>query len=419
MKRVLKSQNFWALLILLLTIVVVPYALCWFWYSPKAARATIYAIRIWCIAIVIMTGVACRIKIFAKEKMGLLNNKSLETFFDLLLSIPAVVSGVITIVSFLPMLIVSNLLAGISQKKHADKKDLLKISLTLSFVVVMLVFNHNEIVQGLVLFVFFTVVLKIVLYLLINFVAFVKDDDLFVDRIIASLYYVLCSAVSFVIGAPIEIHGTLPENGFEAFYSNHGGFVEYFLVMLVARFRPMRVTAGSNLLKYPIFADFIETVCVITDRKEGNRRKQQDVIADLVLSKKTPDEKTKNVKQVRTIARLVSRGIIIWLFPDGRDRLSKVRQGVFKKHACATAAYVGTVVPVFFAGTLHYKPASSNEPWVKKLGWRFQRWFSFRTIHVYYLDPVTKLPGETKEEFTARIDTILADFGKTLAFEAL
>ena len=400
-------------------IVVVPYALCWFWYSPETARACIYSIRVVCIAIVVPTGFACWVKIFAKEKMGLLKNRSLETFFDLLLGVPVLMSAIITILSFVPILIISNLLGVMSEKKYLDKKDFIKIGITLLFVIVILVFNRNEIMQGFVLFVFFVIALKIALYLLINFVVFIKDDDLFVDSIIAGLYYILCSAMSFVIGTPIEIHGALTEDEFQAFYSNHGGFVEYFLVMIVARFKPMRVTAGSNLLKYPIFADFIETVCVITDRKDGNKKKQQDVIKDLVLQKKPLEQKNKNLRQVRTIARLVSKGIIIWLFPDGRDRMSKVFHGVFKKHAPTTAAHVDIVVPVFFAGTLHYKPASSNEPWAKKLGWKFQRWFSFRTIHVYYLDPVTKLPGETKEEFTARIDTILADFGRSLPFEAL
>ena len=444
MKQILQGRNLWAIITLVVVILVIPYSLCWFWYQPHAARQYIYDIRVDSAVGIFVIGFAGRIKIFCKEKLGWIQNQTVEDCIDvLLLNIPIVIGTAALFIYMLPALIISRILYKISLKKHADIKEVRNIIFALLTVFLILLFFKNKIIISFAIFLMFVTAVKIFLYWSITFISSVKNDELFVDRIIAGLYWALTQSYLWVSCAPYKIHGELPKEKFQAIYSNHGGFPEYFLVMILKCFLPVKPLAGSNLLKYPIFGDFIEVVCVITERPEGNVKSFPAWLLTQILKfllwlsslirMKPRLEKTrvfkylwnkatiqksfkKNAENIVTIAEAILKGFIIFVFPDGRDRLSRFLARILKSHGIAVAEYVDVIVPVLFVGSMRYKPASSNEPLAKKKGWRFQRWLRPCTQHIHIFPPMYKKEGQTKKEFTEEIDAFLYQEHSKLGF---
>ena len=448
MKKIIGSQNLWVVITIIILILVIPYALCWFWYTPRTARQFLYDWRLWCTVIASASFLLTRAKIYCREvlKINWLNTKKGEIFVDIPLSILILTGGLIFFTYTLPALLISKILYNISNKKYASKAKKIEICITLVFVIFVLKFSHNQTLHAVSNFLFFITTLKIVLYVLISFISSIREDELFVDRIIAGLYWMLSTAGLNIMGSPYRIHGKLPySDEYQAIYSNHGSsVVDYLIPNVIDTFTPVKPLAGRNLLKYPVLGDFIEITAVMTERPDGNTKKffpwlcNQFLQLILFLFKKflKKDEKLKknrifvklwdltaykksikhNAQNVRTIGKAIARGFKIFVFPDGRDRLSYFLAGIMKRHATATARFVNSAVPILIVGSMHYRPSSNKEPLKKELGWKFQIWFSACFIDIYIFEKIDKLPGETEEEFTKRIDDFLYDEQSKLGF---
>ncbi len=433
MKRLLKTRDVWAFVVLPLIVALVPYALAWFWPSPKDARAAIYDPRVFLTAWVFISGLLCRIKILIKERTCLLDNPIAESVTDILfLNLPMLGGAVIVLFCSLPALFLSKVLWGIKQNKYTKRVELQKAIGTYSFVLLVAVFVHDRpFVQFLASILFFMRTFEIGTYMMVRYVAAVREDSLFVEKMIQGIYYLLCNAMLYVIGAPITYYGSLPDY-FDSIYANHEGFLEYFVWVVMMRFLPTKFIAGKNLLKYPIFGDFIEIVCILTDRKQGNARKFFPWLANQLCKltlflvgrifgqknrgrlwnaawfqwvwKKTMPVVGKNIGQMRTIKSAKEDGIIVVVPPDGRERLSD--NGKLKPHGTSAAQFLDCAVPVLVIGAMHFKPASNKEPLAKKNPF-FQRWLSPCRIEIHFLDPIRKLPGESNESFTLRLDQAL------------
>ncbi len=437
MKKIIGSRNLWAIIALLVLVLVVPYSLCWFWYDPGNARGFMYDPRIYSVLGLFLVGLVGRVKIFCKEKLGWMKNQKTEDFVDIVfLNIPILI-GVLTIFLYLvPALIVSRILYNISIEKHADKKEKTKIVLTIFATLLILFLDVNKTLSAFAGFFLFIACLKVFLYWSIAFISSIREDELFVDRIIAGLYWILHQSVLWVLCAPYKIHGEFPKENIQAIYSNHGGFIEYFLAIIFRFALPIKPLAGSNLLKYPLFGKFIEVVCVMTERNEGNTKSFFQWFSHFLLSQliKVPGigrtrlivwlwEKTKVEKSIKkqadnvsSITEAIKKGFTIFVFPDGRDRKSIFLAGSLKKHKFAVAKNADAILPALFVGSMRYKPASSGEPLAQKLRWRFQRWIRPCTQHIYLFPIMHKLPDESPKVFTERIDAFLLQKQTELGF---
>ena len=445
MKKIIGSQNLWAIITIVVLILVIPYTLCWFWYSPRSARAFMYDWRVWSAGWVLVSAALCGLKIYLREirKWKWLNKKENEMWVDIFLNLFIVPAGIIYFVYLIPALIISLILYGISIDRHATLWSKIEIVGTYLGFICVYMFSKNQTLFTIVNFLAFVQSLKLMLYVLIKFISSVRDDKIFVNRIIAGLYWVLSNGLLVVIGAPRRMHGTLPSpNEYQAIYANHqGAITDYVLPNVVDVFTPIKPVAGSNLLKWPILGLFIKMICIITERPEGNTKgfgqwsmyqilKAFFFVLNIFRAgnwlKKTrlwnwaayKKSIRTNANNVVLIGESIQDGQKILLYTDGRDRMTKFLAGITKTHGTATARYADGIVPMLIRGSMHYRSASKGEPLRKKLGWRFQIWCSpaFQDMNIYPV--MNRELNEDDETFTKRVDSFLyerqSEFGFTV-----
>jgi hypothetical protein len=446
MKKIIGSQNLWAIIIIIILILVVPYSLGWFWYSPATAREFMYDWRLWSAGWALLSAGMCNTKVYLREivKWKWLNKKENEMWVDIFLNLFFIIpAGVIYFIHLIPALVISLILYGISIDRHARFWAKIEIIATYIVFILVYIYSSNQTLYMIVNFLFFVQTLKLVLYVLINFISSVRDDKIFVNRIISGLYWVLSNGLFIIIGAPRRIHGKLPDpDKYQAIYANHGGAItDYAIPNVVDVFTPIKPVAGSNLLKWPILGLFIKMICIITERPEGNTKGfgQWSVYQLLRLFffilnifkignwlKKTKlwnwatykKSKKTNANNVVLIGESIEDGEKVFLYTDGRDRLSKFLAGIMKTHGIATARFADSIVPMLIRGSMRFRAATKGEPLRKKLGWRFPIWCSpcFLDLHLYPV--MNRLENEDDAAFTKRVDDFLyekqSEFGFTI-----
>ena len=446
MKRIIGSQNFWTVVAIVILILVVPYSIGWFWHTPTSARELMYDWRVRGTLIALASFVLTRAKIYCREilKIKWLNKKKYEKWVDLPLTGLILAGMGVYFFYLIPAVIVSQMLYNISINKHATNRKKIEIFVTLLVIATTLLLTSNPTIRSIALFIFFITLLETFLYFLINVISSIKKDPLFVDRIIAGLYWVLSIGALNIIGSPRRIHGELPpENEYQAIYKTHGSSLpDYITPNTMDVFTPIKPLAGRNLLKYPIFGWLIQVTCIMIERSSGNTKTffwwlgNQFLRLILWIVKKIfkSNEKLKknrifawlwnltaykksikhNYENVQTMIESIKKGFKILLYPNGRDLPSDFLKGITKKHLPLTGEFVDSVVPVVNRGPMHYRVKYDKE-YIKEVGWS---WILLSAcFDDNYIYPVIKkINGQTAEEFTNTVNDFIYQKQKEFGF---
>ncbi|HLP86390.1 MAG TPA: 1-acyl-sn-glycerol-3-phosphate acyltransferase [Candidatus Paceibacterota bacterium] len=194
-----------------------------------------------------------------------------------------------------------------------------------------------------------------------------------------SLIWVLSVIIVFIFGIKIKINGKLPTTQFILIW-NHCSDVDDVMNPIIMGRRPWKVIFAKEIKRIPFVGNFLNYIGIPINR--GEMRSKANV-----------------AKQVTNFLEKEKGNILV--FPEGRRLLVEKKEELlmsFQNGAFHwSMEYDIPIVPVVVSWTFLFKPRSG------------QWWFSPRTIVINYLEPTKIQEGESVEDFSCRVRSLMLE----------
>lgn len=234
----------------------------------------------------------------------------------------------------------------------------------------------------------FAVILLLIKVLVIIPFLFLCNYFRVTRKITHTLIWCLGITINFLLGIKIKYEGKISKE-ISIITPNHASSLDYFIIIALLGPMVTKVVAGSNLLKFPIFAFFLKLKCIFVDRSSRQSKLDSLRRSQACIEQKIP---------------------LAIFFEGGRKRRSeggilrdpeKFEKGAFHLSVVSNIP----IQPVAIFGAGDFKPPMKGEPLAKKW-WKFQ-WYNSPTIIIVSYLPLIYPEGKTKEQLMDEVASVI------------
>jgi 1-acyl-sn-glycerol-3-phosphate acyltransferase len=198
-----------------------------------------------------------------------------------------------------------------------------------------------------------------------------------IKNIIYKVMWTISIVVLFILGVRLDFDGEMPK-GQVIVIANHCSWIDDALNSIIMSWFKWKVVYAEEVTRIFLASFFLKYIGVPINRTDEKSRKMV----------------------FRSIIVAIKEGYNILMYPEGRrlptDKGEDQYLLPFEDGAFALSKLTGKPIqPVIMSWTYLFKPRSG------------QWWYSPRTIRIYWLKPMTILPGETIQEFNKRVWNIM------------